>query len=158
MENNDLFSRFLTESLEGEALSWRTRALTAKSYKNVKHSLRDTETNDELATYGDALLKFALCDFLLDDEDPKSLSETKKDYESDRVLVDKVARHYDLIRYIRFDRENRRIPQNYDYEDESHKYIATALEALLGAHFKVYGSLSDIQHIVIDWIKIVNRK
>lgn len=137
--------------------AWRTRALTAKSYKNVKKTLKDTQTNEELATYGDALLKFALCEILLDDEDPKGLSETKKKYESDRVLVSAVARYYDLIKYLYFDREDCNIPQNYYYEDDSHKYIATAVEALLGAHYKIYGDFSAIKSIVRGWIRIVNE-
>ncbi len=157
MKNNDCFSCFLTENLEGEAQFWRTRALTAKSYKNIEHTLQDKQTNDELATYGDALLKFALCEALLDDEKLEGLSVTKACYESDRVLVDKIARHYDLIKYIRFDRKNRRIPQSYDYEDDSHKYIATALEALLGAHYKIYGDLDAIREIVKLWMQIIDR-
>ncbi len=158
MKSNDLFSRFLEEKLDGEAAAWRTRALTAKSYKNVEHTTRDTQTNEELATYGDALLKLALCEFLLDDADPRALSETKKDYESDRVLVDKVARHYDLLKYIRFDRENPRIVQSYDYEDDSHKYIATALEALLGAYYKIYRDFDGAKEIVKHFMQIIDGK
>lgn len=157
MKNNDLFSKFLSEMLVADAANWRTRALTAKSYKNVEHTLSDKETNEELATYGDALLKFVLCEYLLDDNDPRGLSETKKDYESDRVLVDKIARRYDILKYLRFDRKNRRIPQNYDYQDESHKYIATALEALIGAHYKIYGDLDAIRIIIRDFMRAVEK-
>lgn len=158
MKTDNLFSRFLEDKLKGEAVMWRTRALTSKSYKNVEHGIRDIQTNEELATYGDALLKFALCEFLLDDNDPKALSETKKGYESDRVLVNKVARHYDLLKHIRFDRENPRIVQNYDYEDDSHKYIATALEALVGAYYKIYRDFDGVKQIVREFMKIIDQK
>ena len=157
--NRDLFIAFLEkDDLSRDDEAWRTRALTAKSYKNVVHGLSDIETGEELATYGDALLKFVLCEYLLDDDDPKALSETKKQYESDRVLVDKLARHYDLLRYIRFDREDPHIPKNYDYEDARHKYIATALEALLGAHYKIYGDLDTVRAIVRIWMSIIDRE
>ena len=154
----DKLLEFLEARLSEEEEKWRTRALTAKSYKNVDRNLLNTQTNDELATYGDALLKFLLCEELLDDNNPEGLSVSKAHYESDRVLVDKVARHYDLIKYIRFDRENRHIPQNYDYEDDSHKYIATALEALIGAHYKIYGDLDAIRAIVHTFMQIVDPK
>lgn len=155
MKKRDKFEDFLAATLNGEDEYWRTRALTAKSYKNIEKGLTLLDTNDELATYGDALLKFALCEFLLDDKEPEGLSVTKVRYESDRVLVDKVARYYGLLDYILFDRANRRIPQNYDYKDDGHKYIATALEALLGAHFKIYRDLCATKEIVRKWMDIV---
>ena len=155
MNKKDKFEDFLAAELSAEAAYWRTRALTARSYKSIDPDLTPQDINDELATYGDALLKFALCEFLLDDKDPTGLSVTKVRYESDRVLVDKVARHYDLLKYLRFDRRNSRIPQNYDYKDDGHKYIATALEALLGAHFKIYRDLSATKEIVRKWMDIV---
>ena len=37
------------------------QALTDTSYKNIVHSLSDDNTNSGLATYGDAVLKLALC-------------------------------------------------------------------------------------------------
>ena len=156
MKDNDLFWAFLNEPLNEKDEVWRTRALTAKSYKNIDHDLKDTDTNEELATYGDALLKFALCEMLLDDNDPNGLSESKKNYESDRVLVKEIGSHYDLIKRLRFDVANSRIPQNYDYEDDSHKYIATAIEALLGAHYKIYGDFSAVRTIVKEWKSIVD--
>jgi dsRNA-specific ribonuclease len=55
-------------------------------------------------------------------------------------LVESIARHYKLLEYIRFDKSDKNIPQNYDYKgpskhgkDSPHKYIATAVEALIAA-------------------------
>ena len=56
------------EYLGDESRPTRQRALTASSYKNIDHSLEDADTNSELATYGDALLKLAFCKILFDED------------------------------------------------------------------------------------------
>ena len=112
----------------------RDRALTASSYKNVDHSLTDKDINRELATYGDALLKLALCKILFN-EKVENITVKKQDYESDEVLVKVVASYYDLLKKIKFDEKDEEIPRNYEYKDEKHKYIATAVEALLAAYY-----------------------
>jgi dsRNA-specific ribonuclease len=50
-------------------------------------------------------------------------------------LVKVVAQHYDLLKKIKFDENDKEIPQDYKYKDEKHKYIATAVEALLAAYY-----------------------
>ena len=112
----------------------RNRALTASSYKNVDHSLTDKDINRELATYGDALLKLALCEILLN-EKVENITVKKQDYENDEVLVKVVASYYDLLKKIKFDEKDKEIPRDYEYKDEKHKYIATAVEALLAAYY-----------------------
>lgn len=113
----------------------RKRALTARSYKNIDHELNDKQTNERLATYGDALLKLALCKILYEEEKVESITEEKKKYEEDKTLVKVVAKNYDLLRYIQYDENDQKIPKNYDYKNDSHKYIATAVEALLAAFY-----------------------
>ena len=54
------------EYLYGKGGKTRERALTARSYKNTNHNLEDKDTNFELATYGDAILKLALTKILFD--------------------------------------------------------------------------------------------
>ena len=138
---------------------WHTRALTAKSYRNVDHTLKEEDTNVELATYGDAVLKLALCEILLDQEG--TLSEEKKKYENDRVLVRVIARHYDILRYLRYDDENRAIPSDYDLvkreDDDNYKYIATAVEALLGAHYMEYRDYDAILRIVSRFRELIDQ-
>ena len=51
----------IEELLKGPKTDLQKQALTDTSYKNIDHSLRDDDTNAELATYGDAILKLALC-------------------------------------------------------------------------------------------------
>lgn len=127
------------EYLRDESRPTRQRALTARSYKNIDHSLEDADTNRELATYGDALLKLAFCKILFD-EGVLNITEEKKKYESDEVLVKVIAKYYELLEYIHFDKTDENILQNYDYKEPSkrgkdspHKYIATAVEALIAA-------------------------
>lgn len=137
----DKFDEYLDkfdEYLRDENQPTRLKALTAKSYKNADHSVQDRDTNCELATYGDALLKCAFCKILFD-EGTEKITEKKQNYESDEVLVKIIARNYDLLKYIRYDENDEKIPKNYDYipknngNDSPSKYIATAVEALIAA-------------------------
>ena len=129
------------EYLRDESRPTRQMALTASSYKNIDHSLKDADTNRDLATYGDALLKLAFCKILFN-KDVLNITEEKKKYESDEVLVKVIAKYYELLEYIRFDKNNDKIPKDYDYKDppkkgkdSPHKYIATAVEALIAAFY-----------------------
>ena len=128
----DKFSEYLND----ESQFTRQKALTAISYKNVDHSLEANDTNCKLATYGDALLKCAFCKILFD-KDVSNITEEKKKYESDKVFVEVIAKHYDLLKYIRFDKRDKKIPQDYNYRkgdnNSPSKYIATVVEALIAA-------------------------
>ena len=131
----DKFDKYLKDGSQPT----RQKALTAKSYKNIDHSLQDKDTNCELATYGDALLKCAFCKILFDDG-VENITLKKQNYESDKVLVETIARHYELLKYIHFDESDNNIPRDYDYRESSKKgkdspskYIATAVEALVSA-------------------------
>ena len=131
----DVFSKYLSD----ERKPTRQKALTANSYKNIDHSLEANDTNCELGTYGDALLKCAFCKILFD-ESVSNMTVEKQKYEPDKVFVEIVARHYELLKYIRFDESDDNIPRDYDYreppkkgKDSPSKYIATAVEALIAA-------------------------
>ena len=74
------------------------QALTDTSYKNIDHSLSDDDTNAELATYGDAILKLALCKIYREYKEnglrfSENLSDWKKKYESDKVSRSAYAYH-----------------------------------------------------------------
>ena len=146
----------------------RHQALIDKSHKNV--STRENKAplnehdNTELATYGDAVLKLALCEILWENK-TEVLTEEKKKYESDEVLVTKIAKHYDILKCLLFDEKDEKIPQDYNYQREKkndknpHKYIATAIEACLGAMYMDKAiSWDDIIEIVKEWKKIIDGK
>ena len=133
----------------------KTIALTSSSYRNIEHKLHDNEINNRLATYGDALLKLALCDILFD-EKVENITEEKQKYESDEVLVKVIAKHYNLLDYMRYDYNDKKIPENYEYSragnSSPHKYIATVVEALLAAFY--FDNDEDIKlviNIVKEW-------
>ncbi len=82
----------------------------------------------------------------------------QKKYESDKVFVEKIANRYDLIQYIDFDKDDPKIPHDYNYEESKgvnsnpHKYIATAIEAMIGAIYKETNELKSIQELLVSWI------
>ncbi len=160
---NDLFLEYLDRADD----PWRTRALTDRSFD---YSVPESQTNVTLATYGDALLKFALCEILLDDFEELTIEKAK--YESDVSLV-KIASHYHLIDYLRFDRRDPRYPQDYRTRktkigatktqrsnirtfNHRRKYIATAMEAILGAMYKNHRDFDEIKTVVRTWMQILN--
>ncbi|MBQ2734893.1 MAG: hypothetical protein IJF33_03590 [Clostridia bacterium] len=164
MNKKDAFSTYL-QTGSGK---WHTRALTDKSLQGDRD---ESVTNVTLATYGDALLKLALCEILLDHFEELTIEKAK--YESDVSLI-KIAEHYDLLQYLHFNRRNREIPKDYDcrrldptftqskkervrYHNRRRKYIATAIEAVLGAIYKDHRDFAEIVEIVRGWIEILDR-
>lgn len=148
--------------------AWHTRALTDRSFDR---SLPEEKTNLTLATYGDAVLKLALCEILLDHVE--ELTEEKKKYESDVSLI-RIAEHYQLLDYLRFDRNDPGIPKDYQTVrleasfshskkerirkfNRSHKYIATAVEAVLGAMYRTHDDLDEIVSVVRGWMRLLDE-
>lgn len=160
----DIFEKFLIDHKEDIKKNIICRALTCSSYKKVyqqKHSieLNENQTNTELATYGDAVLKLALCELLLDKKE--NLSEEKKKYESDKVLIEVIAEHYKLLDYINFDKDDTKIPKEYKHnETDTTKYIATTVEAIIGTIYRKNKDLNSICELVDTWIDLIkdNKK
>lgn len=149
----DLFEEWLCKEKEHTLIK---RALTDLSFKNVDHSiLENKETNVELATYGDAVIKLCLSELFLDKVE--NITTEKEKYESDDYLVRHVAKHYEMIGHIRFDRGDKNRPQDYgegisDKLPESYKYLATAVEAVIGAIYKETHDLKAITKLLETWI------
>lgn len=153
----DIFEEYIQKNRRNE----NCRALTCKSYGKVYQEkfhkqLKPKQTNFELATYGDALMKFSLCSLLLDKA--QKLSKEKEQYEEDKFLIEFVAKHYDLLDYMNFDRNDINIPQEYvSHETENNnttKYIATTVEAVLGAIFQENRNFDSICELIESWIKL----
>jgi len=140
-------------------------ALVDTSYKMVYQreskspTANDIRVNTELATYGDAVLKLALCQILWD-KDISQLTEIKKKYEEDENLVKIIAKHYDLLKFIKYD--NSKKPNDYNYNKSknrnTHKFIATAVEACLGAIYHEEKDINIVLGIVKDWIDMVDKQ
>ena len=82
----------------------------------------------------------SLTDILYHSGEEIDISEGRKRYESDKVLVEKIAPHYRLREILLSDDENEDKNHGYDcweYKgsgDHNQKFLATAMEALLGAY------------------------
>ena len=153
----DLFKEYLNKKDES---SWVRRALTDKSYKRCNPTLKDTEVNKDLSTYGDAVIKLCYSELMLDKE--KNLTEEKAKFESDNFFVNKVARHYEILEYLNYDKDDSKILKDYDYtttgktsgnnkKKNPRKYIATAVEAMIGAIYKEINNLKPIIKLLESW-------
>ena len=157
--NMDRFEKWLDDNKEHFAL-------TDASYKNIKQNQEHTATQDgceinsDLATLGDAVLKLALSN-LLWDEGIEKLTEVKKKYESDKILVTVIAKHYNILERLRYNKDDfkNKNKDNYDYDVKSkkkHKYLATAIEACLGAIWLESKDLDEIREIVLIWKGLID--
>ena len=160
----------IEELLKDPKTDLQKQALTDTSYKNIDHSLSDDDTNAELATYGDAVLKLALCKIYREYKEnglrfSENLSDWKKKYESDEVLVRVIAKHYNLLNFLRYDEKGNgkpeeQKPQDYDHkgqnDKDSHKYIATAMEASIAAAYLENGE-NEVIEIVKQWIQWIDE-
>ena len=155
----------IEELLKDPKTDLQKQALTDKSYKKTPNN-QDCKINFELATYGDAILKCVLCKIYFEREDEDNfwfkgkLTEWKKQYESDEVLVKFIARHYDILNFLNFDRDDTKKPYNYDYQGKNakrrYKYIATAMEASIAAVYLENGENKVIE-IVKQWIEWIDK-
>ena len=135
----DLFEEYL-EKKDNENVK---RALTAGSYKKEHPSLENKDVAADLATLGDAIIKLCYTKYFLDKVE--QLSKEVEKYVTDERFVKVIAKHYDLLKYIHYDETDDKIKRDYDYKipgktssgknkkTSSHKYIATAVEAMIAA-------------------------
>ena len=155
----------IEELLKDPKTDLQKKALTDKSYKKPPNN-QDCKINFELATYGDAILKCVLCKIYFEREDEDNfgfkgkLTEWKKQYESDEVLVKFIARHYDILNFLNFDRDDTKKPHDYDYQGKNakkrYKYIATAMEASIAAVYIENGE-NEVIEIVKQWIQWIDE-
>ena len=157
----DLFEEWLGKKDNSE---WVQRALTARSYKKVNHNLKDKDIAFELATYGDALIKFCYAEIFLDN--CKQLSIEIEKYVTDERWVNVIARHYSLLGFIRYDENDESIKKDYAYikptktksgknkKESPHKYIATAVEAMIGAIYLETKKIKPITELLNSWRKL----
>lgn len=95
----------------------------------------------------------------------ENLSDWKKKYESDEVLVRVIAKHYNLLNFLRYDEKGNgkpeeQKPQDYDHkgqnDNDRHKYIATAMEACIAAVYIENGE-NEVIEIVKQWIEWIDE-
>lgn len=157
----DLFKKYLSKRAKEEKIKI---ALTAKSYKNVDNSISDNQTNCNLAVIGDAVIKLCYSLILYKKNNGKNITIDKQKYESDEVLVTCIVKKYKLLDYIYYDSKDEKIPNNYDYKkgkgknDSLHKYIATVVEAIIGAIYLLEKEkINKIKKLLKSWIKLIDE-
>ena len=113
-------------------------------------------------------MKCVLCKIYFEREDEDNfgfkgkLTEWKKQYESDEVLVKFIARHYDILNLncLNFDGDDTKKPHDYDYQGKNakrrYKYIATAMEACIAAVYIENGE-NEVIEIVKQWIQWIDE-
>ncbi|MDY4052209.1 MAG: ribonuclease III domain-containing protein [Bacilli bacterium] len=158
----DLFEEYL-EKKDNENVK---RALTVESYKNRDHSLKNKNVAPDLATLGDAIIKLCYTKYFLDKVE--QLSKEVEKYVTDERFVTVIARHYDLLKHIHYDQIDTNIPQDYDYnkpgktsgknkKTSSYKYIATAVEAMIGAIYLETNDLDKISELLLKWKEFIDK-
>ena len=123
--SGDVFANCL-ERLKDNPLM--IRALTDKSYSEVQKLNKEKITPDNftLATYGDAVLKFAYCEVLFDTE---NMTEEKKKYENDEVLVVVIGNYYKILNKLKLNIYDKNMPTDYGWnpnknkEDKAHNIL-----------------------------------
>ena len=136
-------NKYVVQALTDDSYNaYRCRGIRKKDphFEEVQNPL---STNFDMATYGDAILKMILMDYLWDKESQPTIE--KSGLESDLMLVEVIARHYNILEYLRYDTGDNdqhgqnHLPQNYDYRKTTnsnknpHKFIATCIEAMIAA-------------------------
>lgn len=159
----DLFEEYL-EKKDNENVK---RALTAKSYKKEYPSLKNKDVAPDLATLGDAIIKLCYTKYFLDKV--KQLSKEVEKYVTDERFVTVIARHYDLLKHIYYYKDDDKIKQDYDYnkpgktssgknkKSSPHKYIATAVEAMIGAIYLETKDLDKISELLLQWKEFIDK-
>ena len=154
----DLFEKYLKKKKPSEFVK---RALTAESYKKEHPSLENKDVAPDLATLGDAIIKLCYTKYFLDKVE--QLSKEVEKYVTDERFVTVIAKHYDLLKYIYYYKDDVNIPQDYDYnkpgktssgknkKTSPHKYIATAVEAMIGAIYLETKDLVKISELLEMW-------
>lgn len=169
----DLFKRYLNEknrkyikiALTGSSYNTARSKGVKKNNPNYEELHKPFPTNRDLATIGDALMKLIYAKHFYEDEKTNKLSKKIEQYITDEYLVSVVAKHYDILKYLQFDKDNKSMKADYKYENKTktegknkknnpRKYIATAIEAMIGAiYMEENGNIKKISNLLTKcWI------
>ena len=170
---DDSLIAYISESTDNCKLALTDRSYRTKYQREMKeknkgkpkgdHDNEPIPINFNLGTLGDAVLRLSLTEILYHNGKEIDISEERKKYEPDKVLVEKIAPYYGLREILRFDDENEDKNHGYDYweykgsGDHPQKFLATAMEALLGAYYLDHDeSMGEVEQVVRKWMEIVD--
>lgn len=142
----DIFEKAIKKQIK---LKYLATALRDKSYpdyflKTYKKVLLKP-VNKRLSTYGDTILNWACVKLFI--SKPKSGPIVAK-YESNKFLVEVVAKYYDLDKYILKSQKKR--SNNYIY-NKRNKYLADAVEAIIAVIFINRNDINEIVNLLKFW-------
>lgn len=159
----DKFEKYLNEKDKRIDL-----ALTDNSYKNFirngikKNNPRYKDVNSfdkdnlDLSTLGDAIIKFVYVNLFIDDNKIKMLSKEIEKYITDKYFITKVAKKYDILKHLKYDKSDSNMHTDYEYKDNGNrKFIATAVEAMIGAIYLINKDdnwFDEISTILKEWM------
>lgn len=143
-------------------------ALIDKSYKSyIKKGVKKNEPNYkdvnsfdkdnlDLSTLGDAIIKFVYVNLFIDDNKIKMLSKEIEKYITDKYFITKVAKKYDILKHLKYDKSDSNMHTDYEYKDNGNrKFIATAVEAMIGAIYLINEDgnwFDEISTILKEWM------
>ena len=147
---------------------WIDLALIDKSYKSyIKKGVKKNEPNYkdvnsfdkdnlDLSTLGDAIIKFVYVNIFIKDNKIKMLSKEIENYITDKYFITKVAKKYDILKYLKYDKSDGKMHADYEYKDNGNrKFIATAVEAMIGAIYMINiddNWFDEISSILKEWM------
>ena len=169
----DKFEKYLNEKENKYiklALTDTTAVTLNKNGINKKNEkfedVNSQESNKQLSTLGDSIIKFYLCSYFYGKAE--NISEKKKYYETDEFLVSVIAKHYNLLNKLDYDSTKK--PNDYNYikcgktstgknkkSHNDHKFIATAVEAMIGAIYLINKNgnwFDEISTILKEWMTL----
>ena len=159
---NDKDSKLIKMALTDSSYNnYRKRGVRKKD-PNFKDVQIDLPVNKDLAIVGDALINLVYSKYLFT-KGIENFTEVKKDYVSDEHFVCNIAKHYNLLKYIKKDNDDKQLPNDYKYRTtqsrngNSHKYIATCVEAVIGAIYLETNDLESITELLMDWNQFVKK-
>lgn len=147
---------------------WIDLALIDKSYKSyIKKGVKKNEPNYkdvnsfdkdnlDLSTLGYAIIKFVYVNIFIKDNKIKMLSKEIENYITDKYFITKVAKKYDILKYLKYDKSDGKMHADYEYKDNGNrKFIATAVEAMIGAIYMINiddNWFDEISSILKEWM------
>ena len=159
----DKFEEYLNEKDENIDL-----ALIDKSYKSyIKKGVKKNEPNYkdvnsfdkdnlDLSTLGDAIIKFVYVNIFINDNKIEMLSKEIENYITDKYFITKVAKKYDILKHLKYDKSDSNMHTDYEYKNnENRKFIATAVEAMIGAIYLINKDgnwFDEIASILKEWM------
>lgn len=158
----DVFGEYLKTKTDNLEL-----AKTDSSYRN-KTSNQELVCNEGLATLGDAVLRLGLT-HIIHEMDEDKISNMRQQFESDKVLVVRIGKYYHIRRLLKFDNKDKNKQHGYAWgsgrnsskdsdskNNHAQKYIATAMEACLGAFYLDNEmSMKSVLNVVSYWMCII---